>query len=74
MSDKSILSFQEAQDFLSLSSSSLYKLTSRKKIPHYKPQGRIYFKKTELEEWVLNSKVPTATEVENININNLLKR
>ena len=61
---KSILSFDEASDFLNLSKSYLYKLTSSGQIPHYKPQGKmLYFEKSELENWLRQNPVKTNQQV-----------
>ena len=41
----------------------LYKLTSGKEIPHYKPRGKmIYFAKEDLDEWLLQNYEPTVDE------------
>ena len=70
-----ILSLNEAAKFLKLSKSFLYKMTSQKIIPHYIPGGkRIYFKKSDLEDWILNSRVTPISEFENDTINYLLKK
>ena len=43
--------------------SMLYKLTSGKEIPHYKPRGKmIYFAKEDLDEWLLQNYEPTVDE------------
>lgn len=43
----------------------LYRLTSTKKIPHYKPHGgMLYFKKEEIEDWMLQNKILTTAEIE----------
>lgn len=70
-----ILSLSEASEFLKLSKSCVYKLTSAKKIPHFVPGGKkIYFKKSDLEDWILNSRVTPISEFENDTINYLLKK
>jgi len=62
---KEILSLNEAVKFLKLSKSFLYKMTSQKIIPHYIPGGkRIYFKKTDLEDWLLKNRIPPSSEFE----------
>jgi excisionase family DNA binding protein len=62
---KEILTIEEASEFLGLSTSRLYKMTSNKDIPHYKPGGKkIYLKRQELELWILNSRVNSNTELE----------
>ena len=54
---KEILSLQEACIYLCISQSYMYKLTSSRKIPHYSPMGKlIFFKRTELEEWVFKNR------------------
>lgn len=60
-----ILSLNEATLFLKLSKSCLYHLTSQKKIPHYVPGGKkIYFKKSDLENWLLQNRVTPVSEFE----------
>ena len=57
------LTFEEAADYLGLSKSYLYKLTSANKIPHYKPQGkRVYFAKVELDTWLLRNPIKTPNQ------------
>lgn len=49
---KEVLTTSEASAFLGMSESYLYKLTSSKRIPHYKPNGRlVYFNRSELQAW-----------------------
>ncbi|TXJ24954.1 MAG: DNA-binding protein [Chitinophagaceae bacterium] len=62
---KEVLSFEEARIYLdNISSSYLYKLTSARKIPHYCPTGKlIYFKRSELEEWVFSNRRKTTDEM-----------
>lgn len=56
--EKRILSTTEASQLLGMAESYLYKLTAAKKIPHYKPNGRmIFFEKKELEEWLLRNPI-----------------
>ncbi|KAA6343597.1 hypothetical protein EZS27_008725 [termite gut metagenome] len=62
---KNILSFDEASEFLNLSKSYLYKLTSSGQIPHYKPQGKmLYFEKSELENWLRQNPVKTNQQIQ----------
>ena len=54
------LTLIEAAKFLDLSRSHLYKLTSERKIPHFKPNGKkIYFDESELVQWL--KRKPTRT-------------
>ncbi|MBC5840430.1 helix-turn-helix domain-containing protein [Flavobacterium sp. F-380] len=62
---KEILSLEEAAQYLQLSKSCLYKMTSRKEVNYYVPGGkRIYFRRSELETWILNSRVSSVNELE----------
>lgn len=50
------LNLVEAAKYLSISQSHLYKLTSQRKLPAHKPNGKyLYFYKDELDEWVRSS-------------------
>lgn len=65
MLKKSVLTFEEACKFLDVSPSHLYKLTSAKQIPHFCPQGKkLYFRRDELEAWLLRNRQPTTDEVQ----------
>lgn len=61
---KSVLSMDEAVLFTGMSKGHLYRLTSMRRIPHFKKSRKLYFKKSELEEWMLDSKVLTDEEVQ----------
>ena len=55
----------EAAKFLDLSPSHLYKLTSERKIPHFKPNGKkIYFDESELVQWLKRNPARTQEETE----------
>ena len=50
------LNFVQAAQYLSISQSHLYKLTSHRKIPFHKPMGKyLYFFKGELDLWIINN-------------------
>lgn len=62
---KEVLNFNEACLYLELSSSHLYKLTSAGTIPYYKPNGKkLYFKRIELDTWLLRNRNSTVEEIE----------
>jgi len=53
VSQKDVLSFEEARIYLDVSKSFLYKLTSKNELSFSKPNGgKIYFKKSVLNEWM----------------------
>lgn len=61
---KEILTFEEAAQFTGLSKSTLYKLTSGRKVPHYKPSGKLcYFNRGELQTWLLQNRISTTDEI-----------
>ncbi len=65
MISKNYLTVQEAADFLGLSVQYIYQLTSGKRVPYYKPFGnRVYFKREELEQFISESRVASAAELE----------
>ena len=61
---KTILGLDEAVLFTGFSKGHLYRLTSERQIPHYKKSRKLYFKKSELEAWMLEDKVQTAEDIE----------
>lgn len=62
---KDILSFQEAIQYLDLSESSLYKLTSDSKITFHKPNGgKLYFRKSDLDNWMLQNENKSVQDTE----------
>lgn len=60
---KGVLNVDEVCLYTGLSKSRIYSLCSAHKIPHYK-QGKIYFSKKELEQWLTSHKVITTAEAE----------
>ena len=63
--EKEFFTLEEAALYLGQSKSSIYKLTSKKEIPFYVPGGKmIYFRKPELDAWIIDSKVETVDELE----------
>ena len=71
--NKHFLSFKEALKYLNVSDSFLYKMTSARKITFFKPSGKlIYFKKEDLDKWLLQNKIKSVEETEQ-DLNNQLK-
>ncbi len=61
---KEVLTLNEAAEFLCQSKSSLYKRTMEWTIPHYKVGKKLYFKRTDLIEWIEKHRVKTRDEIE----------
>jgi excisionase family DNA binding protein len=71
---KEVLCFKDVCQYLDLSASHLYKLTSQKAIPHFCPQGKkLYFKREDLDQWLLRNRQDSTDEVEAKAANYLLK-
>ena len=59
------MTFDAAAEYLGISKSYLYKLTSGGKIPHFKPYGKkIYFDKVSLDKWVYSKPVKGKADIE----------
>ena len=62
---KTILTLEEVAKYTNYSKSYIYKLTSKGDIPYYKPNGKqLYFKRTEIDEWLLTNRNKTNQEIE----------
>lgn len=71
---KEILNFKEAIIYLGVSKSLLYKITSKRKITFSKPNGgKIYFKKIDLDNWMLQNNKNSLDVLED-NVMNHLKQ
>lgn len=61
---KQILSFKEAIEFMSVSKSFLYKMTSEGRITFFKPNnGKIYFRKVDLENWMMQNEQKSVEQL-----------
>jgi len=70
---KEVLNFNETCTYLDMSASHLYKMTSQKQIPHFCPQGKkLYFKRKELDQWLLRNRQDSTEEIETKAANYLL--
>lgn len=74
ISQKEILSFKEALVYLDVSKSFLYKITSKRAIEFTKPNGgKIYFKKKDLDNWMLQNVSKSEQVLEDEIFNHLRK-
>lgn len=65
IAQKEVLSASEAATYMNVSLSHLYKLTAERKVPHFKPMGKmVYFNRLELEQWLQKNRVATDEELE----------
>jgi len=59
------LNFTEACTYLGVSKQTLYGLTSRNRIKHYKPAGKfLYFRKEDLDAFLLRNPIKTREEIQ----------
>lgn len=64
LAGKNVIGVEEAAMLTGYTVKGIYTLTSEKRIPHYKKNGKLYFKKDELEAWMTENKVLTQQEIE----------
>ena len=70
---KDVLNLNEARAYLDISASHMYKMTSQKLIPHFCPQGKkLYFRREELNQWLLRNRQDSIDEIETRAANYLL--
>lgn len=60
---KEIIGIEEAALLTGYKVKGLYTLTSENRIPHYKKNGKLYFRKSELEAWLTENKVLTDAKI-----------
>jgi excisionase family DNA binding protein len=60
---KEILNVNEASDLTGLARQTLYGMTSQRTIPFFKRGKRILFKRSELEQWLLENRQQTISEI-----------
>lgn len=62
---KPVLTTEEAALYTGYSVSYIYKLTSAKQIPHFKPTGKAcFFNREELEDWMQRNRIATVEELD----------
>lgn len=60
---KEYFSAKEAAIYLGISISTLYKLVHERKVPHYKPSGKLLrFSKTDLKNFISANRIPARSE------------
>ena len=64
---KKVLTFDDVALLTGLSKSHLYKLTSTRQIPFYKPNGKnVFFDRSEVEDWLLQNRATTEQEAQSM--------
>ncbi len=61
--ERRFLSVEQAAVYLNLAKQTLYGLTSKRSIPFFKKGKRLYFRETDLENWLLSGRKLTREEI-----------
>lgn len=59
-----VLNFDQCMKLTGFSKGLLYRMTSQREIPHYKKGKFVFFKRSEVENWLFAEKVNTREEIE----------
>ena len=62
--NKGIMNVQQVADYLSISKQTVYGMTCRMEVPFYKRGKKNYFKKSDIDEWLLATRRKTREEIE----------
>lgn len=57
-----VMNFDQCLQMTGFSSALLYRMTSNREIPHYKKGRLLFFKRSEVEAWLLENRVKTQDE------------
>lgn len=60
---KAVLSLDELADYTGLSERTLKDACYAREIPHYRCHSKYYFKRTDIEDWLLSARVSTREEL-----------
>jgi len=64
---KNVLTFDDVVLLTGMSKSHLYKLTSTRQIPFYKPNGKnVFFDRSEVENWLRQNRATTEQEAQSM--------
>lgn len=67
---KEVLTLAEASQMTGISKSHLYKNTSSRSIPFYKPSKKlIFFRRSEIEDWITKERFASVQEIESSAMN-----
>jgi excisionase family DNA binding protein len=61
--DIQIMNISEVAAYIKLAKATVYSLTHRNTIPHYKNGKRLYFKKEEIDKWMFSNKIKTGEDI-----------
>ena len=65
LGNKDVFNIEELCEYAGLTKLYVYKLTSTRGIPFYCPRGKfLYFKRTEIDDWLLQNRIKPLSEIE----------
>lgn len=64
LGSKSVLNTGEVALLLGISESRVRHLAGERNIPHYRQGAKLYFNKSEIEQWQMQTRIPTNAEIE----------
>lgn len=59
-----VLNLKQASEYISLFKSAIYKKTAERSIQHFKQGKKLYFKTSNLSEWLTKLRISTKGEIE----------
>lgn len=63
-SRREIIDIKEAADLTRLTVQGIYRKTHNREIPFYKRNNKLYFRRSELEQWLTSCRVSTTAEID----------
>src|SRR6478609_7930261 len=61
------MNIEQVANFVGLSKDTIYGLTHKKLIPHFKTGKKLYFNKAEVSDWISSKRVKTNQEINQMN-------
>ena len=61
--EKDLLTIHEAADYLDMAVSTLYSMNSRRQIPFSKVLGKVYYRRSVLDEWLATGERKTTAQL-----------
>ena len=71
---KNIFTLPEAANFTGFMKARLYKATRKNELPYYKSHGRVFFKRIDLENWMLQNRVDSESEGQTSALNSIINK
>jgi len=72
--EEQLMSIKEVANYLNLSIPTIYGYTAKRYIPYAKRGNRLYFNKSEINQWILEGKQNTISEMDNMASNYLYQK